>query len=573
MKTKGVLALLVLVSVLVMSCGPTAAPETAVSAEPTQVVVAEPTEAVVAEPTGAIAAEPTEAAAPAAKTRLTLAHAWPARVDPAIGNDNLALTLYPNIYDTLIFPTPEGTPSAWIAESWDVSDDMRTYTFHLRQGVKFHDGSELLASDVVFSANRLLTIGQGLAYLISKHVESVTAPDDYTVQFVIKQPNALFVMSLVRLYILNEDEVMAHLEKPGDYGDFGDYGTKWLLTSSAASGPYKVKEVQLEEYVLLEKNTEWWAADQFVENAPDEVRFVPSPKPATLKTLMANRELEMSDQWQSAETIKSADEIEGVDVAAFDAVIMMHIYMHTKKAPTDDLHCRRAIAYAFDYETAAAIDWETTQPARAPVPAVVAGADLTLTPYAYDLDMAREELAQCKYADSIADYPVQLHWITEVPAEEKWALLVQAGLAQIGVNVEVTGTPWLTVKELASKPETTPNMFIILQKADLPDAGAVLLQRWGSATAGTTLQGEWLQDAQFDAGIADALATLDQEERFQKYAELQEYIMGLSPAIFGFDQLQKYAYQTYLDWPAAKGTIVPVMGYNQFMAFIGVSPH
>jgi hypothetical protein len=49
--------------------------------------------------------------------------------------------------------------------------------------------------------------------------------------------------------------------------------------------------------------------------------------------------------------------------------------------------------------------------------------------------------------------------------------------------------------------------------------------------------------------------------------------MDLSPTLFTFDQLQKHAYQTYLDWPATQGVVYPVMGYNQFFAFIGVNPH
>ena len=556
MKKERVLALLVLVALLVAACGPTPPP----------------TEEAAPPPTEKAAPPPTEEPVKPEKIQLRLAHSWPARVDPGIGADFIALTMHPNIYDTLVFPTTDGGLEPWVAESWEVSDDNLTYTFHLRKGVKFHDGSELLASDVVFSLNRLLTVGQGMAYMFVDRVESVEALDDYTVQFKLTEPYALFELSLLRLFIMNEDEVMAHVEAEGEYGEFGDYATDWLLTHDAGSGPYKVKEVQLEEFVLLEKYEDWWAADKFVENSPDEVRFIPGPEAATLKTLMANRELEISDQWQSADTFRSVDEIEGVDIAAFDAVTVLHIYMNTSRPPLDDVHCRKAVAYAFDYATATAIDWEGTPPSRAPVPMGVAGSNPDLTPYTFDLDKAREELAQCKYADDIENYPIEFHWVTQVPDEERYALLLQSGLAEIGMPMEVIGTPWLTCTELASRPETTPHLWPVYLNCELPEAGSMLNQRYHSSTTGTFFQGEWLLDEEFDGRLDEALSTLDRDKRFEIYGELQKYIMDLSPTIFAFDQLQKHAYQTYLDWPAVEGTVYPVMGYNQFFPFIGVNP-
>lgn len=504
--------------------------------------------------------------------RLRIAHAWPVRIDPAVGGDFVALTLLPNIYDALVFPTPDGGVEPWVAERWQVSGDNLTYTFHLRRGVKFHDGSELTARDVVFSFNRLMTVGQGVAYMFKDKVERVEALDDYTVRFTLRQPYALFLLSLVRLYILNEEQVKANIQPQGQYGEHGDYATTWLLTHDAGSGPYKVKEVRLEEFVLLEKNRDWWAKDRFVANAPDEVRVIPVPDAATLRTLMANRELEISDQWQSSDTLRAVDRIEGVEIAAFDAATVLHLYLNTSQPPLDDVHVRRAIAYAFDYETAASIDWENTPPSRGPVPMSVAGFNPNVTPYRRDLAKARAELAQSKYAATIGKYPITFHWVAEVPDEEKYALLFQSNMAEIGIKVEIRSTPWLTVTELVTRPETTPHVLPIYLNADLPEAGSMLFQRYHSSTTGTFYQGEWLRDPRFDARIEEALRTLDRDARFAIYHELQQYIMELSPTIYVFDQLQKHAYQTYVDWPAARGGVIyPVMGYNQYFPFIGVN--
>jgi peptide/nickel transport system substrate-binding protein len=477
------------------------------------------------------------------------------------------------MYDALVFPTPEGSVKPWLATEWAVAADNLTYTFQLRRGVKFHDGSELTAHDVVFSLNRLLTVGQGVAYMFVDRIESVQALDDYTVEFRLREPYALFLLSLVRLYVVNQDLVMANIQRPGLYGEFGDYGTGWLLTNSAGSGPYRVREVRLEEFVLLERNKDWWAKDQFVANAPDEVRVIPLPDAATLRTLMANRELEISDQWQSADTFRALDEIAGVDIAAFDAATVLHLYLNTSRPPLDCVYVRRAMAFAFDYKTAASIDWIGTPVSRGPVPMSVAGFNPNLTPYVRDVARARQELARSRYARNIGDHPITFNWTAEVPDLEKYALLLQSNLAELGMVVTITRTPWLTITELVTTPKTTPHILSIYLNADLPEAGTMLFQRYHSSTVGTFYQGEWLRDEVFDRKIEQALATMDRERRFQLYHELQAYIMELSPSIFAFDQLQKHAYQTYIDWPAAKGEVIyPVMGYNQYFPFIGVNP-
>jgi peptide/nickel transport system substrate-binding protein len=513
---------------------------------------------------------PSQTAAGAVR-QLRIAEAWPAHIDPAIGAAMFDQTVLVNVYDTLVFPTVDGNIVGWVADSWDISSDNLTYTFHLKHGIKFHDGSELKASDVVFSMNRLLKIGQGHAYLFTDRVASSRAIDDYTVEFKIKNPYALFPQTLLRLFIASEKQVTANATKTGNYGEFGDYGTGYLLTHDAGSGPYRVTDVQLEEYVQLEKNADWWAKDKSVATAPDQVRFIPVPPAATLRTLLANRELEISDQWQSSDTLRSVDKIAGVDIAAFNAFNRLSLYLNTKRAPFDDINFRRAVTYAFDYDAAAALDWPGTPIARGPVPAGLAGFNQNMQAYHRDLVKARAALAKSQYASSLGQHPIQFYWITEVPDEEKIALLFQSNMADLGIKVEVVGTPWLQFTDRVSKPDTAPHVVPVYMNADLPEAGSFLYMRYDSNSAGTFMQGEWLQDKTFDAKIVDALGTIDQAKRFQLYGELQTYISDLAPTIFAYDQLEKHAYQTYLDWPAAKGIVYPVMGYNEFAPFIGIN--
>jgi peptide/nickel transport system substrate-binding protein len=548
---------LVLVVGLVVSCArPTEAPP-------------EPTEAP-PEPTAEAPPEPTEAP-PAEKRALRITFAWPTYIDPAVGSDFSSTSSLAILYDTLVFPNTGGGVDPHLAESWETSADGLTWTFHLKQGVKFHNGSELTASDVAFSMNRILEIGEGLAYVFLGTVESATAVDDYTVEFKLAQPSGLFLISLIRLYILDEEEVMANIaEGPYGEGEYGDYGKEYLLTHDAGSGPYVVKEFPLEEYLLMEKYGDWFGT--FHPNAPDEVRFIATTEAATVRTMMSRQELEMTDQWQTIEALEALDGIEGVDVAAFPVLTEFYYMVHTQKPPTDDVHFRRAMAYAFDYEVAVGLEWPGTKQSQGPVPAITAGHDPDVFVFQRDLDKAREELALSPYADQLDDYPVVVHWITEVPAEEKWALLFQANMAEIGINVDVVGTPWLSVVENAADQELSPHIVTIYVSADFPEAGPLLKVRYHSDAAATWSQNEWLLDDELDNKIDDALVTVDEDERYAKYRELQNYIVDLCPSLFLYDQVQKHAYQSaYVDWPAARGEVIPVMGYHQYAPHIGVT--
>ena len=101
--------------------------------------------------------------------------------DPAKGSDEASSAALANLYDSLVFPTSSGTLQPDLATSWQVSSDGLTYTFNLRQGVTFHNGDPLTASDVVFSLNRLIAMGQGYSYLFAPYIGNVTAPNSSTV--------------------------------------------------------------------------------------------------------------------------------------------------------------------------------------------------------------------------------------------------------------------------------------------------------------------------------------------------------------------------------------------------------
>lgn len=568
--------LLIMASLLIVQCAP-AAPAPAPAAPTSAPVAATSAPAAATSAPAAPTTAPTSApaaatSAPAAsgKRVLRVTFSWPNRIDPAVGNDYASSTSLVNLYDSLVFPNAQGGVDPWLATSWDVSPDGTTYTFHLRNDAKFHDGTPVKASDVVYSYNRLATVGQGYAYLVAtKDVESVTAKDDATVEIKLKAPSALFLPSLVRLYVVSEALVKKNTKAEGAYATNGDYGTEWLQTHDAGSGPYMVKEFPLEQYLLMEKNPNWWG--KFSANAPDEVRFIGTTEPVTVRTLMTNKELEITDQWQSFEAYKALEGIAGVKVAALPSMSEFYYMVNNKKAPLDDEHCRKAMSYAFDYDAAIGLEWPGTKQSQGPVPITLAGHNPDVTVYKRDLDKAKAELAQCKYAQDIANQPITVNWVSEVPDEEKFALLFQSNLADIGMNVKVVKVPWLSLVEATSKFDSSPNIATIYVSSDLPEAGLMLKQRYHSSTTGTWQQNEWLQDQALDKEIEDALATLDQKQRFDQYAKIQADLANRAASLWLYDQVEKHAYRDCVDWPAARNETSLVMGYQLFVANIGVN--
>ena len=566
-KIKFTLFLFLLLSMLASACTP------APGVEPTQAVV-EPTQAVV-EPTqtGEVVA-PTEHN-PDSIVRFT--EDWPTYIDPAVGNDFSDSMAIINLYDSLVFPQLDGSIIPWLATEWTVSDDSLTYTFKLREDVKFHNGDQLTSEDVVFSAERLLAIGQGYSYMfrtkdkdgnIIAGIETVKALDDYTVEFKLVKPFAPFISVLVRLYIVNKNQVMANLDMTDtSYGEFGDYGKTWILTNDAGSGPYMVKEMKMQEYLFAEKFDGFWGG--WEDGSPDFFREFAWPGEVSVRTLMKNREEEISSEFLPPEGYVVLDAVEGIDDAAWLAPHNLSIMMNTKKSPTDDVHFRKALSYIMDYSVIVTDIWPKYVQSRGPVPQTIPGHDPNVFQYTRNIDMAKAELALSKYAGQ-ENIPFTLSWCAEVPAEERVALLFQANAAEIGVNVEIFKKPFGSMIDDAQTQDTTPNGSIVYVASSYNEAGAMLKTMYHSSSQGTWENMEWISSPELDAAIDDALATMDKAARFAKYATIQATLVDMAPVIWLADQGMEFVYQDYLLWPVvelvkANQPVAPVMGYSHYV--------
>lgn len=502
-------------------------------------------------------------------------NSWPLYLDPAVGSDYASSIALCNLYDSLVFPTPDGSVKPWLAKSWEISEDGLTYTFELVPGVKFHSGNELTAEDVVFSLERVMTIGEGYGYLFTANLEGAKVLDKYKVQFNLKKTFGPFLGALVRLYILDKNQVMANIQD-GLYEGFGDYGKGWLVTHDAGSGPYQVKEMKTEEYLLMEKFNDYWDGWEN-KDAPQYVKEIGTTEAITIRTLMSRGELEITDQWQTSENLTAMDQLPNTEISSLFEGAVLNIMLNTKKPPTDDIHFRKALAYCIDYQQIIEKIFPGSRPSGS-IASSTPGYNPNLKPYTLDLVKAEEELKQSPYYGKLDQYPFELYWVSEVPDEEKVALMIQANAAKLGIKVNIVKVPWLSLIDVLAKLETTPTGAVIFVSPHYAEAGSMLESRYHSRSTGTWEQGEWLQDPEIDAMIEDAIASIDQKERFQKYYAIQEKIAELSPTLWIMEQAVKQAYRSdYVIFPAEElvkqgKPANPVMGYNFYYRDFKVFP-
>jgi peptide/nickel transport system substrate-binding protein len=493
---------------------------------------------------------------------------WPVTLDPSKNLWTENFTVFVNLFDPLLFPDSSGKPQPHVAESWDVSPDGLAYTFHIRKGIKFHNGNMLTAEDVKFTMDRLLTIGEGPAFHWHGKITKTTVIDDYTVKFEMDQPFGPFLSTLPFFFIVNKEAVVKNIKKPGPFGDMGDYGKEYVSVNDVGSGPYMVHDHSRDEYLTMKKNPNYFLD---LSSAPEYFKMIGSTEVPLLKTLFARRELELANKWQAPEAVESYTKIDGVEAASWPSVQESYITMHTKKAPLDDIHIRKALAWAFDYDVAVKLSPGAVQ-ARGPVPQSVPGADPDAFQYHQDLDKAREELKKSKYYGKLDQYPIEIHW-NDNPVQQKHAMLMMANAAKIGVTVNVVEGTFGLLEQNSSKLETTPHMHVLGDNAVYPEAGVLLEGRYHSKTAATWEQSEWLLDKDIDKMIDESYTIIDTKERLAKYREISKLIMDYCPTIFVTDDPITRAYQAaYMDWPSAQGKAINIGAYDNSVRFMTMYP-
>lgn len=512
---------------------------------------------------------PTLAVGQDGKRTLTLADGNIGQTDPHKPSDFPGSILMFNLYDGLVRAAPGGQLEPALAESWEISEDGKTYAFTMRKGVKFHDGAEVTASDVVFSVKRMLTLKRGFSYLISS-VSDVKADGDIVV-FTLAAPFSPFLAALVRVAIMNEKQVMAN-KQAGDFGEFGDYGEAFLGANDAGSGAYRIVRHDPQSETVMEMFPDYFAG--FAENAPEVVRAKFGVEAVAVRQLMPRGEIDLTRLPLPPEIILALSRTEGVSIGEDRRPSIMHFKLNTKKAPLDDVNVRKAIALAFDFEQVYGLMKVAgvTQgvPINGPIPAGVLGHNPNLPMPKRDVEAAKAFIAKSKYSGQPME--LTLVWFKSVALQERFALLLQANLAEIGIKVNITSAPWPQIVEMATSAEASPHIASVATSMSTTDVDSMLWGEYHSSASGTYLSMHWLQDPEIDAELEKARLLTDTEQRAALYQELSAKILDLQPSVFLYQSIDIVAFNSKLSVPmfTSEESSVPVMGANYRYSLMGV---
>lgn len=516
------------------------------------------------------------AAALMAATSLTAASAVPAmasgvlrldevpvgELDPAKASDYADSMLMFNVYDTLVKPKQgEAGLAPDLAKSWSV--DGTTYTFKLRDDVKFQSGNPLTAQDVVFSLDRMKAIGQGLSYLFGQ-VESAEAVDAHTVKFNLKSTYSPFLSALLRLPIVDKKLVMEHLGD-GD-GKMKDWGQAWMTTHAAGSGAYEVVSHNPQQETVMKRNPDYFLG--IPDAAPDEVHLRYGLEAATVRTQIPQGQDDITSQWLPPEVLKALAG-QGAQLLHEAGGGELYIKLNTAKAPLDDVNCRLALANAFDYSTAikmVAITKDVSQgtPATGAIPRGMLGALPADHAFKRDLDKAKEYLAKCKYKPS--DFTLKLSWIAEVPLEERFALLMQSNFSDIGIKSQIVKVPWALYTQQVTKVDSTPDVSQVFVNAVTGDPDTLIYGMYHSTDTATWQSPEHLDNPDVDKLLDQARTQTDTADRKATYEKLNKLLVSLAPTIYAYDNQAVFAASDRVKVPALsqedKAFGLPGMGFT-----------
>ncbi len=335
-----------------------------------------------------------------------------ATLDPIKSASLVDSQVFTNIYDQLIKLDKTGTVVPSLAESWALSDDGKSYAFKLRKGVKFHDGSVLKASDVVFSFDS----ARKSPYLEGQFSEivKVEAVDDNTVKVELSAPFSPFLGSLNgSLYIMSE----AAVKKGGEaYGE-----------SPVGTGPYKFVKHESGVSVSLVRNDEYWGAKAPVKNAVFKVIGDQNTALIALKTGEVDFIYEVP-------AISKADIAGNAKLALYETptIRIAYVIMNTSAKPFNNVALRQAMNYAIDKAKAITVATEGMATAVDGVFSKDIFGYSEVRGYGYDPAKAKELLAKAGYTKGLT---VTLKAVAGPLA--KVAQSVQEDLSKIGVTANI----------------------------------------------------------------------------------------------------------------------------------------
>lgn len=470
------------------------------------------------------------AGAGSAKDSLLVAYATdPAELDPALAFNPQSQEIIQNCYKSLIdFGTQTGPGSVprenvglikpVLAENYTVSPDGKTYTFHLRHGVRSQAGHELTTDDVSWSFDWMFNSGGAGTFLLSTGAvyppvaKAIKILDKYTFQLLATEPTpvTLEVMQIWIESIVDSKSIIPHTSKADPYA------AHWLKNHCAGYGAYYLKSYTPGQEIVLAANTPSW-------NPPIKtvtLKIVPSPSDRA--ALMQSGAVDIAQNLLPSDAAHLTG-ANGVNMVSTPFSNVQYVGFNCKLKPTDDPRVRQALTYATPVEEIKKVVYygAATVPTSYE-PTVYPGAG-TYWPYTYNPAKAKLLLKAAGYGSG---FSLELPWDTGIPTHQSTALILQNAWKDVGVHLSLKPLSSSAYAALLPPNNLTVNLYLEADFSVVPDPYYTLGLFFG--TKGFHNFGHF-SDPVLDAALAKGQFIKDQQERLQIIVDAQRSLVDNAP--------------------------------------------
>ena len=378
----------------------------------------------------------------------------PDGIDPTVTNNSFAMYVLCNCFDGLVTYDASGSIVPACAESWDISDDGTVYTFHLREGLKWSDGTPLTANDFVYSIQRVLMPATTAQYysMMSDYIKGAKefyegtgtaeelgakALDDNTLEITLLQPTSFFI-----------DLVSMWCYFPVQKATIDANGDRWTASADTyvCNGPFKMEQINLGEGYVLVKNENYWDADN-VTLEKLTFRFILDS--ATALTAYESGDVDGIRSIPSADYARLVASNAGVNVVPNYGTVYYNI--NCSKAPYDDPLVRKALNLAIDRKTIIenVVQIDATPAFSYLAPGYgVNGKDITegrgtfgLSETA-DVEAAQAALAEAGYPNGEGFPTLQLSYYSNDTVKKVVEAMAEMFKTNLNINVEISSNDW-----------------------------------------------------------------------------------------------------------------------------------
>lgn len=443
-------------------------------------------------------------------------------MDPQIQNDTTSEQVVKMLYNTLLKFQDDGTVVGDLAESWSVSEDKLTWTFNLKQGVKFHNGKELTSADVKATFDRALNAEAGglRTTEIIKMFTAVEAPDPYTVTITTDGPYGPMesLMCNMSLGIMDAD----YIEQYGL-----DLGTS--AEGENGTGPFKVVSWERDQEIVVERFDDYFGTPAKLQT----VVYTIIPEAASRVIALETGEVDVIDKPTDEDLARLEADTENFTVLRKPTISQRLFRFGCNDPIISNTKVRQAIVYAIDRQ--AIIDALFTgsgYPSTAPLAPVTFGYS-DLGEIEQDLELAKSLLAEAGYPDGFD---------TKIVTTERYqngielAEIISQQLAEIGINAEIEVWEWSALSASwngITADEFDQPIFIMGAGPSMRDADGGLRGLYTTSETGLNDRNYgFYSNAEVDALIEQGMQETDQQKRVEIYKEAMEILYREDPVAF-----------------------------------------